>query len=120
MSASERARSSAAQQTQGPSELDSVGKGSSTRPITPREAILRVVREVLAPLVHADGGEIYLVSADDAGVALHLSGRFSGCPGNTLARRRVFEPLVTAAAPGATVTLTSGPLIPPGAERLEP
>jgi Fe-S cluster biogenesis protein NfuA len=85
----------------------------------PKDEIVRVVREVLAPLVRADGGEIYLVSADDAGVSLHLGGRFSGCPGNTLARRRLLEPLISSAAPGAQVTLTTGPLVPKGAQKLE-
>jgi Fe-S cluster biogenesis protein NfuA len=82
----------------------------------PKDEIVRVVREILAPLVQADGGELYLVSVDDSGVALHLSGRFSGCPGNTLARRRVIEPLLASAAPGAHLTMTTGPLIPKGAQ----
>jgi Fe-S cluster biogenesis protein NfuA len=83
-----------------------------------KDEIVRVVREVLAPLVRADGGDLYLVSVEDTGVSLHVTGRFSGCPGNTLARRRIFEPPLTAVAPGITVTLTSGPLIPSGAARL--
>lgn len=83
-----------------------------------KDEIVRVVREVLAPLVRADGGDLYLVSVEDTGVSLHVTGRFSGCPGNTLARRRVFEPPLAAVAPGITVTLTSGPLIPTGAARL--
>jgi Fe-S cluster biogenesis protein NfuA len=83
-----------------------------------KDEIVRVVREVLAPLVRADGGDLYLVSVEESGVSLHITGRFSGCPGNTLARRRVFEPPLSAIAPGITVTLTSGPLVPSGAERL--
>jgi len=83
-----------------------------------KDEIVRVVREVLAPLVRADGGDLYLVSIEESGVSLHVTGRFSGCAGNTLARRRVFEPPLSAIAPGITVTLTSGPLIPSGAERL--
>jgi Fe-S cluster biogenesis protein NfuA len=83
-----------------------------------KDEIVRVVREVLAPLVRADGGDLYLVSVAETGVSLHVTGRFAGCPGNTLARRRVFEPPLSAVAPGITVTLTSGPLVPDGAERL--
>jgi Fe-S cluster biogenesis protein NfuA len=83
-----------------------------------KDEIQRVVREVLAPLVRADGGDLYLVSLEETGVSLHVTGRFSGCPGNTLVRRRIFEPPLSAVAPGITVTLTSGPLIPSGAERL--
>jgi len=85
----------------------------------PKDEIVRVVRDVLAPLVQADGGELFLVSVDDSGVSLHVTGRFSGCPGNTLARRRVLEPLVASAVPGASVTVTSGPLIPKGAQKLD-
>ncbi len=84
----------------------------------PKDEIVRVINEVLGPLVHADGGELYLVSVDDSGVSLHLAGRFSGCPGNTLTRRRVLEPLITSAVPGAYLTLTTGALIPQGAERV--
>ena len=84
---------------------------------SPREQILEVVRELVAPLIRADGGEIYIVSVDDGSVALHVSGRFSGCPGNTLARRRVIEPLINKRVPGARVSLSSGPLLPKGAER---
>jgi Fe-S cluster biogenesis protein NfuA len=85
---------------------------------SPKDELVRVVREVLAPLVKADGGDLYLVSVDDAGVSLHLAGRFSGCPGNTLARRRMLEPLIASAVPGAYLTFTTGPLVPRGAQRL--
>src|SRR5512138_117900 len=57
-----------------------------------REEILKVIREVVAPLIRADGGRVYLVAAEDDAVDLHLAGRFAGCPGNTLATRRVIEP----------------------------
>jgi Fe-S cluster biogenesis protein NfuA len=84
-----------------------------------RAEISKVLREIVGPLVRADGGELYLVDANDEGVVLHLSGRFSGCPGNTLATRRVIEPAIFAVAPRVRVTVTSGPLIPKGAERVE-
>jgi Fe-S cluster biogenesis protein NfuA len=86
---------------------------------SPREQILATVREIVAPLVRADGGDVYLVSAGERSLCLHLSGRFSGCPGNTLARRRVFEPLLAARFPGLELEVTSGPRVPPGAERVE-
>lgn len=86
---------------------------------SPREQILATVREIVAPLVRADGGDIYLVDAGERSLTLHLSGKFSGCPGNTLARRRVIEPLLAARFPGLEVEVTSGPLVPPGAERVE-
>jgi Fe-S cluster biogenesis protein NfuA len=77
-----------------------------------REEILRVVRDVVAPLVRADGGRIYLVALDDDSIALHLAGRYSGCPGNTLSIRRIIEPAIFAVAPRARVTVTSGALQP--------
>lgn len=83
-----------------------------------REDLLRVVREVIAPLVRADHGALYLVSASDDAISLHLSGRYAGCPGNTLTRRRVLEPLLQAAAPNAQITIQSGAIIPKGAERI--
>jgi Fe-S cluster biogenesis protein NfuA len=86
---------------------------------SPREQILATVREIVAPLVRADGGDVYLVNAGEQRLSLHLSGRFSGCPGNTLLRRRVIEPLLVARFPGLELEMTSGPLIPPGAERIE-
>jgi Fe-S cluster biogenesis protein NfuA len=82
----------------------------------PRDQILEIVREIVAPLVRADGGRVYLVAVGDRSLALHLAGRFSGCPGNTLARRRVLEPLLTARFPDLKIEITSGPLLPEGAE----
>ena len=85
----------------------------------PRDALVRIVRDLLAPLIRADGGEVYIVRVDDDGIALHLAGRYAGCPGNTLARRRVIEPALRAASPGATVVITSGVLVPESAERID-
>jgi Fe-S cluster biogenesis protein NfuA len=84
-----------------------------------RETLLRVVRDLLAPLVRADGGEIYVIRADAQGIAIHLAGRYAGCPGNNLARRRVIEPVLRAAIPGTEVTITSGVLVPAAAERID-
>jgi Fe-S cluster biogenesis protein NfuA len=85
---------------------------------TAREDLVRVVRDVLAPLVRADQGVLYLVEVTDRNVALHLGGRFSGCAGNTLARRRVLEPVLQKVAPDVEITITSGALIPQGAKPL--
>jgi Fe-S cluster biogenesis protein NfuA len=81
--------------------------------------VVRVIREVLAPLVRADGGRLYLVSADAETVTLHLGGRFAGCPSNTLAARRIIEPAIQTVAPKVRVTVTSGALLPQGAEAIE-
>lgn len=83
-----------------------------------REALLQVIHDIIAPLIRADQGELYLVGATDERVSLHLGGRYSGCPGNTLARRRVIEPALHAIAPAAEVIVTSGALIPANAERI--
>jgi Fe-S cluster biogenesis protein NfuA len=87
---------------------------------TKREEILTVIREVLAPLVAADGGRLYVIRAEDHQIALHLDGRFSGCPGNEVATRRVLRPAIEAVAPGAQLTVTWGRLVPEGALRIDP
>lgn len=84
----------------------------------PREQILETVRELLEPLVRADGGRLHVVALRERSLSLHLSGRFSGCPGNTLARRRVLEPVLAARFPELELEITSGPLVPAGAEPL--
>ena len=85
-----------------------------------REDIVQVLSEVVAPLVEADGGRVYLVRAEADGVALHLAGRYSGCPGNTLAARRIIEPAIFSVAPNVQVTVTSGVLVPEGATLVQP
>jgi Fe-S cluster biogenesis protein NfuA len=80
--------------------------------------VARVLMEVLAPLVEADGGLLYLVSASEEYVELHVGGRYSGCPGNTLVRRRVIEPALQRVAPALRVGLSAGPLVPKGATPL--
>ena len=82
------------------------------------DEIDRVLREVVAPLIRADGGDLWIVSRDDSSLVLHLGGRYSGCPGNTLARRRVIEPAIQTVAPRMQVAITSGAIVPPGAERV--
>jgi Fe-S cluster biogenesis protein NfuA len=78
-------------------------------------ALLSVMDTVVDPLVRADGGELFVCELSPAKVVLHLRGRFSGCPGNTLAIRRVIEPALLVAAPRVTVSVTTGELVPDGA-----
>lgn len=78
-----------------------------------------VLRTVLAPLIEADEGELYLVAADESEVRLHLAGTCCGCPGARQTTELVIEPLVHAVSPDAAVEVTTGWIIPPGAERLE-
>lgn len=75
---------------------------------------------VIAPLIEADGGELFLVPARGKVVHLHLRGRFSGCPGNLLVTEHILRPVIEAADPAAKVQITSGALLPDGAERILP
>jgi Fe-S cluster biogenesis protein NfuA len=84
-----------------------------------QDEILRVIREVLAPLVVADGGRLYVLQANSERVVLHLAGRFAGCPGNQIVTRRVIQPAIAAVAPKAEVTVTWGRLVPTGATPVE-
>ncbi|MCC6217672.1 MAG: NifU family protein [Polyangiaceae bacterium] len=86
----------------------------------PPPTVQSVLAQVLAPLIAADGGELYLVAASADEVHVHLAGRFAGCPGNELVVRRVIEPALLAALPGGAVRVSSGALIPQGAERVAP
>jgi Fe-S cluster biogenesis protein NfuA len=85
---------------------------------SPREEVIRVLRDILVPLIRADGGQVHLVRADDDAVELHLSGRYAGSPGLTLTARRFVEPAVLAVMPRARVVVTSGALVPQGATPL--
>lgn len=82
------------------------------------DEILAVIKEVLAPMVAADGGRLYIVQADAKQVALHLAGRFAGCPGNHVTTRRVIQPVIAAVAPSAELTVTWGRLVPMGATQV--
>ena len=82
--------------------------------------VKRLLDEVLGPLVERDAGELHVVEHSSSLLSLHLAGAFAGCPGNTLAIRRVIEPIVRAQHPGIRLSITSGALIPDGATRWVP
>ncbi len=67
------------------------------------------------PLVEAEGGQVYLVSADATRVSVHLAGHLSGAPGNALFCRRILEPALRTVNPEAEIVLSSGCQIPAGA-----
>src|SRR5690606_24006634 len=77
--------------------------------------LFAVLDTIIDPLVRADGGELFVADVSPQRVVLHLRGRFSGCPGNTLAIRTVIEPALTAVAPQCAVLVSAGELVPPGA-----
>jgi Fe-S cluster biogenesis protein NfuA len=78
--------------------------------------ISKVCREILAPLVKADGGEMYLVRIDGDEVHIHLTGACAGCPGAAFTSDRVFLPALRTASPKARVVVTTGTRVPDGAE----
>jgi Fe-S cluster biogenesis protein NfuA len=83
-----------------------------------REEVERVCREVLAPLVRVDGGELHLLRFDGDDVHIHLSAACAGCPGATLTADKVLQPALTSVAPKIRVILTTGvraPSAPEGA-----
>ncbi len=79
------------------------------------DQLLKVCREVLAPLIRADGGEIYIVAVEANHLSIHLAGKFAGCPGTPLTIRGIIEPAVRAVAPTARLDISSGIRIPEGA-----
>ncbi len=93
---------------------------------SPKEAsatvanVVRVLSEFVAALVRADGGELYVVSATNDDVHLHLTGTCAGCPGSTMTRDRLLEPTVRGVLPKATLKLTTGWDVPAGAKKVEP
>ena len=82
------------------------------------ERVVEACERVLAPLIEADGGELFLVSVAPLRVVLHLSGHCNGCPGSSLTQKHVIEPALHAVAPGLAVQLTTGFVVPSGARRL--
>ena len=85
-----------------------------------RVEIRKILEQVLAPLVEADGGQLYVLKLEEEQVELHLAGRFAGCPGNEVVARRIIGPAISAVAPDAVCVVTSGALVPEGATRVHP
>lgn len=79
------------------------------------DQLLKICHDVIAPLVRADGGEVYVVAVEPDQLTLHLAGTCAGCPGVSLTTRSVIEPAVHAVAPSARVVVTSGIRVPEGA-----
>jgi Fe-S cluster biogenesis protein NfuA len=82
------------------------------------EAVMKLCRDVLSPLVAADGGVMYIVRADAEEVHLHLTGTCAGCPGAALTRDGIIAPAVRTVAPKARVVVTTGPRVPEGAKKI--
>lgn len=82
------------------------------------ESLLKICRDILAPLVRADGGIFYLVSSAPTAVHIHLAGTCAGCPGAAITQKSVLEPAIRAVFPKATLKVTTGFLVPEGAEQM--
>lgn len=80
--------------------------------------VFEALSNFVVALVHADGGELYVVSATQEDVHLHLSGTCAGCPGATMTRDRLLHPALQGAAPRANLKVTTGWRIPEGARRV--
>jgi Fe-S cluster biogenesis protein NfuA len=83
-----------------------------------KEQIAKVCREILAPLVKTDGGEMYLVRFEGDDMHIHLSGACAGCPGASLTGDKVILPALRTAAPKLRVVVTTGINVPEGAEKM--
>lgn len=73
-----------------------------------------VLEQLIEPLIRQDGGELFVLARSDEEISLHLRGKFSGCPGNTLVIRRVIEPALKRIAPQLRVSISSGEILPAG------
>jgi len=81
-------------------------------------AIIKLCRDVLSPLVVADGGLMFVVKATAEEVHLHLTGTCAGCPGASHTRDGVIAPAIRTVAAKARVVVTTGPRVPEGAKRI--
>jgi Fe-S cluster biogenesis protein NfuA len=79
------------------------------------DQLLKVLTEVVAPLLRADGGEVYIVAVEANHLSLHLAGKYAGCPGTPLVVRGIIEPAIRAVAPTARLEVSSGIRVPEGA-----
>ena len=83
------------------------------------EALKKMLREVLGPLLAAEGAALYLVSAGEKAVHLHLGGTLSGSPAKDVVTTHLVEPAIKKLAPKAKVTVSCGYTLPKGAELLD-
>ncbi len=96
-------------------------ESSGQEPLSPTgQAVVRVCRDVLAALVEADGGRMFLVTATQEDIHLHLAGTCAGCPGSAHTTTRVLAPTLEKVLPKAKLRVTTGWVVPAGALRLEP
>jgi Fe-S cluster biogenesis protein NfuA len=83
------------------------------------EQVIKALSELAVPLVKADGGEVYVVSATSDDVHVHLAGTCAGCPGATITRDRLLAPTIRGVSPKATLKVTTGWRVPSGARKID-
>ena len=81
------------------------------------DSVVRTLREIVAPLVEADGGVLYVVPRSN-GVRLHLAGSCAGCPGYRITTAEVIEPALRAAGVRGDIDVSAGWTVPEGAQRV--
>lgn len=84
------------------------------------DQLLKVMKEVVAPLIRADGGEVYVIAVEANHLSIHLAGRYAGCPGSPLVVRGIIEPAIRAVAPTARLEVSTGIQVPDGASLIGP
>jgi Fe-S cluster biogenesis protein NfuA len=94
--------------------------GRRSRDNVANDELKEALAKVIAPMVESDEGELFLVEDKGREVHVHLRGRFAGCPGNELVTEQVLRPLIHSIRPQAKVQVSSGALLPDGAERIRP
>ncbi len=94
------------------------GEANAVIEIDGDPTIIKLCRDVLSPLVVADGGVMFVVKASVDDVHLHLTGTCAGCPGASHTRDGVIAPAIRTVAAKARVVVTTGPRVPDGAKRI--
>ena len=79
--------------------------------------MVETLRDVIAPLIGADGGALYVLARPD-GLRIHLAGACAGCPGQKTTSREVIEPALRAAGLRGDLEISAGWTIPEGAQRV--
>jgi Fe-S cluster biogenesis protein NfuA len=89
---------------------------------SPDSSLFSTLRDVLAPIIEADGGELYVFGLGEGNspLRLHLGGRFAGCPGNSLVCEHIIRPTLEPLLGERAIEVSSGRLVPQGAERIRP
>jgi Fe-S cluster biogenesis protein NfuA len=92
---------------------------SGLTPAISRDGVVKMCRDVLAPLIEADGGQMFLVAIAGEDIHIHLAGTCAGCPGSSFTAKSIVGPALAKLAPKAKLRLTTGWTVPSGAERIE-